>query len=163
VENAAEDDLPPLARIMAASALLRRYATTEAGALDTLRQARAAGDMLLVVRDAGASTPRGLAWVIATRAFDYGAYLRLLLVEEDAHGAGAGRLLMREVEARARREANHLYLMVTRDNLPARRFYERLGYRQVGELPGLVRPELDEVLYHKRLRAQAERAPAEPE
>jgi ribosomal protein S18 acetylase RimI-like enzyme len=64
---------------------------------------------------------------------------------------------MSEVEARARLLANHLYLLVTRDNVNARRFYERLGLRSVGELPALVQPDLDEVLYHKRLRSHTER------
>ena len=93
-----------------------------------------------------------MAWLIFTRAFDHAAYLRLLLLAEDAQGAGAGQRLMAEIEQRARANARHVYFMVTRDNAVARRFYERLGFRAVGDLPAHVRPDLDEVLYHKPLR-----------
>ena len=55
------------------------------------------------------------------------------------------------------RVRNHLYLLATTDNFAARRFYERHGYRHVGDLPGLVVPDLDEALYHKALRAPGER------
>lgn len=58
---------------------------------------------------------------------------------------------------RAREYANHLYLLVTTDNTAARRFYERHAYRHVGDLPGLVWPDLDEALYHKRLRLHPDR------
>jgi GNAT superfamily N-acetyltransferase len=152
VHDATDDDLPELARLMAASPLLRRYATTYDVALEALREGRAEGDLHLVIRRRADPSPCGLAWVIFTRALNYAAYLRLLLVAEDAQSTGAGALLMREVEARARSRANHLYLLVTRDNLGARRFYERLSFRAVGDLPALVTPDLDEVLYHKRLR-----------
>jgi RimJ/RimL family protein N-acetyltransferase len=53
--------------------------------------------------------------------------------------------------------ANHLYLLATTDNLGARRFYERHGYRHVGDLPDLVWPGLDEALYHKPLRSEGDR------
>jgi ribosomal protein S18 acetylase RimI-like enzyme len=64
---------------------------------------------------------------------------------------------MTAAELHARRTSNHLYLLVTTDNLRARAFYERHGYRHVGDLPGLVWPDLDEALYHKALRGFEER------
>ena len=148
VREATADDLPTLARMMAESALLRRYATEYAPALAALSQGRDEGDLLLVLADAE-DVPRGMVWVIYTRAFDHGAYVRLLLVA--ARNVGGGTRLMQEVERRTHGRAKHLYLLVTRDNMGARRFYERLGMRPVGDLPALVRPELDEVLYYKRL------------
>ena len=45
----------------------------------------------------------------------------------------------------------------TTDNVGARRFYERHGYRHVGDLPGLARPGIDEALYWKTLRPHDER------
>ena len=138
---------------MADAPLLQRYATTYTSALGALRQANAERDVLLVLDNATSGQVQGLAWVIVTRAFDDAAYLRLLLVAEEAQRSGAGGWLMAEVEARASARAKHLYFMVTRDNTGARRFYERLGCRAVGELPGHVRADIDEVLYHKALRS----------
>ena len=89
------------------------------------------------------------------RILNGAAYLRLLLVAAPEQGDGARLLLA--VEDAARSVANHLDLLATTDNLAARRFYERFGYRHVGDLPGLVRPELDEALYHKALRPPGDR------
>jgi ribosomal protein S18 acetylase RimI-like enzyme len=85
------------------------------------------------------------------------AYLRLLLVEPAHQGQGLGRALLEAAEARARRGANQMILLVTADNRRARRFYERAGYRHVGDLPALAVPGLDEALYHKPLRAHGHR------
>ncbi len=155
--TATESDLPSLARLMARSPLLKRYAVQEEGAHRSLRRALDAGDLILVARRPQRAEPVGFAWLIFTRILNDGAYLRLLLVDEPAQGEGVGGRLMDEAEARARLAENHLYLLTTTDNDGARRFYERRGYRHVGDLPGLVRPEVDEALYHKELRPHAER------
>jgi len=148
------DDLPALARLMAASPLLVRYRTTYADALRGLEDGFAAGDVLVV----GGKPVDGFAWLtFAPRMLNGAAYLRLLLVAEHRHGAGLGSALLHAAEAAASERANHLYLLCTTDNIVARRFYERHGYRHVGDLPGLVWPDLDEALYHKPLRTTPER------
>ena len=58
----------------------------------------------------------GLAWVIPSRILTGSAYLRLLLVCGERQRAGLGSRLLGEAEARARRGANHLVLLVTTDN-----------------------------------------------
>ena len=146
IRPAAASDLPDLARLMASSGLLKRYRTTYDSALSSLTTALAERDTLLI----SVSAEKGFAWLtFACRMLDGAAYLRLLLVASPGHGAGAELLAAAEAEAQAR--ARHLYLLVTTDNTLARAFYERHGYRHVGDLPGLVWPDLDEALYHKRL------------
>jgi len=131
---------------MADSPLLQRNRTTEAGALASLESALSAGDALLV-SDQPASA---FAWLtFAPRMLNGAAYLRLLLVAQPGQGVGAR--LLHEAEHLSGERAKHLYLLVTADNLGARRFYERHGYRHVGDLPGLVWPDLDEALYYKTL------------
>ena len=148
-------DLPGLAEMMSGSELLVRYRVTTDGALHSLSAALEAGDLLLVSRDVEVT---GMAWLtFAPRMLDGAAYVRLLLVAEGARGSGTGSALLAEAESRARQQANHVYLLATTDNTGARRFYERHGYRHVGDLPGLVWPDLDEALYYKTLRAPAER------
>ena len=143
---------------MARSPLLRRYGATGPAGLAALRRGLAAGDRLLV-----ATAPRGrllgLAWIVPSRALTGAAYLRLLLVAEARQHAGVGATLLAAAETAARAVANHLALLATTDNAGARRFYERLGYRHVGDLPGLARPGLDEALYWKTLRPHGERLP----
>ena len=99
-----------------------------------------------------------MAWLaFAPRVLNGAAYLRLLLVAEDARNTGTGSRLLAAAEDGARQTSNHMYLLATTDNIAARRFYERHGYRYVGDLPGLVWPDLDEALYHKGLRPYGER------
>ena len=142
-------DVPTLARLMAESALLQRYRTTYEGARSSLESALATGDALLV-----ADQPvTAFAWLtFAPRMLNGAAYLRLLLVAQPGQGVGAG--LLREAEHQSSSRAKHLYLLVTTDNAAARRFYERHGYRHVGDLPGLVWPDLDEALYYKTLATE---------
>ena len=94
----------------------------------------------------------GFAWLILTRALDQSAYLRLLLIAEDRQSAGIGAALLRSVEEIAqRRGARHVALLVTKTNRRARAFYERQGYRHIGDLPGFVVPSLDEALYVREI------------
>jgi ribosomal protein S18 acetylase RimI-like enzyme len=138
---------------MSESALMQRYGVTFETAAEALTAAVEGGDVILVARD---SAPLGLAWLtFAPRFLDGAAYLRLLLVASPGHGTGSR--LLEAAEAIARERANHLFLLTTKDNASAKRFYERHAYRYVGDLPGLVHPDLDESLYEKELRPYAER------
>jgi GNAT superfamily N-acetyltransferase len=143
---------------MAASPLLERYGTTRRTALALLRRSRASGDRVIV-----AAAPDGhlvgMAWVLPSRILTGAAYLRLLLVAEERQRAGAGAVLLAAAETAARAVANHLALLATTGNAGARRFYERHGYRHVGDLPGLARAGLDEALYWKTLRPHGARLP----
>jgi GNAT superfamily N-acetyltransferase len=146
-------DLPAAAQLMADSPLLRRYGVSYDSALASLSQALASGDLILASR---ATDLQGFAWVsFGPRILNGAAYLRLLLV--GVPGQGEGTRLLQATEAAARRVSNHLYLLATTDNVGARRFYERHGYRHVGDLPGLVLPDLDEALYQKALRPPGDR------
>jgi GNAT superfamily N-acetyltransferase len=146
-------DLAEAAQLMAESSLLRRYQVTYQSAFASLSNALSNGDLILICRKAEL---RGFAWLsFGPRLLNGAAYLRLLLVA--APGQGDGTRLLLAAEAAARPVSNHLYLLATTDNDGARRFYERHGYRHVGDLPGLVLPDVDEALYHRALRPRGER------
>jgi GNAT superfamily N-acetyltransferase len=150
IVRATPDDQAALVRLMTASALLRRYGVTAAGARASLREALRGGDALFVAVERGDIV--GLAWLITTRALDRSAYLRLLLVADDAQSQGAGAALLARTERAARlARCRHLALLVTRSNRRARDFYERHGYAYVGDMPGFVRPRTTEALYVKSM------------
>jgi GNAT superfamily N-acetyltransferase len=143
-------DVPAIAPGLAALQLMVRYGRSAASLERALAAALAPGDRLLVADDGG--TPRGLAWFLAQGTLAMGGYLRLIAVLPGGEGKGTGVALLRAFEAETARASAHAFLLVSDFNEGAQRFYEREGYARVGALPGLVLPDVAEVLYWKRLR-----------
>ncbi|MEV4120517.1 GNAT family N-acetyltransferase [Micromonospora sp. NPDC049645] len=70
--------------------------------------------------------------------------LKRVMVHPDAQGTGCGAALMAEA-TRLGREFGHEALHVTvRDGLGLDKFYGRLGYREIGRLPGALRVAPDD-------------------
>ncbi|MFG1868648.1 GNAT family N-acetyltransferase [Micromonospora arborensis] len=70
--------------------------------------------------------------------------LKRVMVHPDTQGSGYGSALMAEA-ARLGREFGHEALHVTlRDGLGLDKFYGRLGYREIGRLPGALRLAADD-------------------
>jgi len=137
---------------MAASPLLRRYRVTAPGARASLAEALGERDIVLAALEGDDVV--GLAWLVRTRALDRAAYLRLLLVAETHQSRGLGASLLARGERRARSlGCRHVVMLVTRTNRRARTFYERHGYKHVGDLAGFVRAGIAESLYLKSWRA----------
>jgi GNAT superfamily N-acetyltransferase len=155
IRSMSDADLPAIGALLAASQLLVRYRVTPENAPHVVSMVGEADLALVNDDDAG---PNAFAWVsFAPSVLNGAAYLRLLLIADNAQHRGIGSALLQAVERHARERANHMYLLATSDNSGARRFYERHGYRHVGDLPGLVWPDLDEALYYKTLRPYADR------
>ncbi|MEV1331086.1 GNAT family N-acetyltransferase [Micromonospora costi] len=93
------------------------------------------------------------ALILADNRFALKAHwcvLKRVMVHPDTQGKGYGLALMREAE-RVAREMGLAALHVTlRDGLGLDHFYRRLGYREIGRLPGALRvapgDDRDEVL-----------------
>lgn len=143
-------DLPALSAGLAALPLLSRYGRTAASLSASLADARSRGEGLLVAEEGGA--PVGLAWFLPSGTLALGGYLRLLAVLAPAQGRGLGAELLRAYEEATSRASAHAFLLASRENQAAQRFYQRHGYQEVGLLPSLVIPGQDELLYWKRLR-----------
>ena len=90
----------------------------------------------------------GVAWSLPHGAFAVGAYLRFLAVLPAAEGGGLGALLLADFEA-ASAPLGGWFVLTGGLNAAAQAFYGRHGYRQVGRLPDLVRPGLEERLWWK--------------
>ncbi len=143
-------DVPALAAELARLDLMVRYRRDAARIAADLEAALARGDGLLVEEADGA--PRGLAWFLPAGTFALGGYLRLIAVVPSALGSGAGAALLAAFEAEVAKASRHAFLLVSDFNAAAQRFYERHGYARVGAIPGLVLPDVAEVVYWKRLR-----------
>ena len=85
--------------------------------------------------------------------FARGGYLRAIGVAPDSRRQGIGKKLMSFAEARTARRSQYFYLCVSSFNRKAQSFYKTIGYRKVGELPGLILPGAKEFIYWKRLKS----------
>jgi ribosomal protein S18 acetylase RimI-like enzyme len=144
-----DGEIDALAAELAALPLLGRYGRTPALLAGDLRSAAARGDGLLVHADGGPAD--GLAWFLPAGTFGLGGYLRLLAVSAAAQSRGAGAALLAAFEAAVADRSRHAFLLVSDFNRPAQAFYRRRGYAEVGRLPALVVPDIDELIYWKRL------------
>lgn len=147
----ADADLPDLARDLAALPLLVRYRRSAEGLAASLAAARARGEGLLGVEESGGGLPLGLAWFTRAGTLGAGGYLRLLAVRPGHERRGAGAVLLAGFEREVSAESSHAFALVSDFNRDAQRFYARHGYTAAGRLPGFVLPEVDEILYWKRL------------
>lgn len=78
-----------------------------------------------------------------------GEYLKLLVVDAACRGNRIGSRLLDKMEACAFRRWPNVYLCVSDFNEPARRFYARHGYLEIGRLPDLLVAGRDEILMRK--------------
>ncbi|MGW4497912.1 N-acetyltransferase family protein [Micromonospora sp. NPDC004336] len=76
--------------------------------------------------------------------------LKRVMVHPDTQGHGYGLALMREAERLGRELGREALHVTVRDGLGLDRFYRRLGYREIGRLPGALRvapgDDRDEIL-----------------
>ena len=151
-------DVPRCAAVVVSSAFFQEYGLTTAGTERVLTSALQATQAELHVAESDDGI-LGFSWVEDGGAFGRTPYLRLLAVDASRHGRGVGRTLMDALEAR-HADKRDIMLLVTETNHPARGFYERLGYRQVGRLEDYVRDGTHECLYRKQLTADTSGASA---
>lgn len=78
-------------------------------------------------------------------------YLASFAVDEASRDRGVGAVLLDACERHFAASSRHFFLCVSSFNTRARAFYERHGYRQVGEFPDYVIDGASEILLYKRL------------
>jgi len=76
-------------------------------------------------------------------------YVQSIAVAPAARGEGIGERILGFAEERIFAEHANVFLCVSSFNRGAQRFYERLGYRQVGVLEAFLVAEHDEILMRK--------------
>jgi ribosomal-protein-alanine N-acetyltransferase len=76
-------------------------------------------------------------------------YIQTVLVAPDQQGQGIGSKLVGHAEERIFSESPNAFLCVSSFNSGARRLYERLGYRYVGELNDYIVRGHSELLFRK--------------
>jgi ribosomal protein S18 acetylase RimI-like enzyme len=108
------------------------------------RRARS-GYVLAVVRKRAV-----LGIVVFQPEFLLGSFIALLAVRPQAAGQDVGGALVARVERDTFAHRRWLYVSSDSKNLPAARFYKKLGFERVARLPGLVCEDRVEILWRKR-------------
>lgn len=88
-------------------------------------------------------------------------YIQTVCVPPEFRNRGIGTRLVRFAEERIFRDSPNVFLCVSSFNTGARRLYERLGYRVVGELCDYVISDQSELLLRKSLGPINSYRPAE--
>lgn len=125
----------------AAKLTLRTPTTAEAEVIRSLlhRSGLPTGDLGTAHPEFVVATHHGqIIGIGALEHFGNAALLRSVAVEAQSRGSGVGRLIVEELERRARHAGIGELILLT---LTARDFFERLGYsaKERGEVPAAVR------------------------
>lgn len=145
------DDIPLLADWMVTVPLWQRYNLRVDQAAAQFETALRRGDILQVA-DLPEAPACGFAWGMIGGAFGRSVYLRLIGVRPDLAGHGVGAALLDNLEQIAAGVSSDLFLLVSDFNSDAQRFYRRQGYEHIGSIPAYVLPDVNELIFWKRLR-----------
>ena len=125
------------------------YFPVEENAHATLTAGITKGEIFVAVDEGEGSECLGFVWFILEGAFHGFPYLHIIAVKEAYRGMGIGEKLLRFFEETVFTDHSKVFLVVADFNPEARRLYERLGYQQVGAIPGLYRDGITEYLMMK--------------
>ena len=142
-------DVDACASLILAIPLWAEYGITPERARATFTTVRDGTSSGIVAEDDG----RVIGFIVfrVTGTFVHSGYIHDVGVAPEAQNSGVGSLLMEAAEAEIFRHGPNVFLMMSAFNTGAQRFYERRGYRRVGDIPGYIRRGITEVLYRKTL------------
>ncbi|HEY6084186.1 MAG TPA: GNAT family N-acetyltransferase [Nitrospira sp.] len=86
---------------------------------------------------------------VLRQKFLLGDYLELLGIAKNARRAGTGKALLAHIESLVFARTTNLFACVSDFNQPARNFYARQGYQEIGPLPHLIIKGSAEILLRK--------------
>jgi [ribosomal protein S18]-alanine N-acetyltransferase len=94
---------------------------------------------------------------VVRQKFLLGDYLELLGIAPWARGRGLGARMLQHIETIVFGRAKNLFACVSDFNQPARAFYTRQGYQEIGPMPNFLIPGSAEVLLRKTAGPARER------
>ena len=91
----------------------------------------------------------GYICYIPNGAFHSFPLIHILTVIPEFRNCGFGKQILKVFEKQYIKDATKVFLVVADFNPKAKSFYEKNGYTQVGEIPSLYRPNINEFLMMK--------------
>lgn len=128
------------------SELGKRYFSEKGSARRSLEEGFNKNEIYVAVED---NNFMGFIWVILNGIFHSFPYIHIVAVKSENRGQGIGKALLRFVENDCFIKYSKLFLVVADFNPNAKRLYERMGYKVIGEIPDLYRNGISECLMMK--------------
>ncbi len=144
-------DVDQIAKWMSTVPLWQRYNLTVEVATKQFETAINEQALIVVIEIDEYTEPVGFAWYSRKGAFARSPYLKQIGIHPSMTGMGIGGQLLQYVEDDAKQFSDQLFLLVSDFNSNAQKFYQQHGYEHIGTIPNYVLPDVDELLYHKRL------------
>lgn len=93
----------------------------------------------------------GFLWYIPNGAFHSFPYLHIIAVKEQYRGLGIGKQLLSFFETTISQTSGKAFLVVADFNPRAKQLYESIGYKEIGIIPNLYKPGVNECLMMKEI------------
>ena len=129
------------------SELGRRYFSSEGSARRALEEGFLRQEIYVSLDSEHQCT--GFLWVIQNGIFHSFPYLHIIAVKESYRNMGIGKVMMQFFEDLCFRSHSKVFLVVADFNPQAKKFYQELGYTEIGSIPDLYRAGIDEFLMMK--------------
>lgn len=142
-------DVPACAQIISDNPLWGKYGVTASSAEKMLRTALSEDATILAAKLE--RQVAGFVWYAAHGAWDRSGYIRIIGIAPQHQGQKIGEKLLSAAENKISKEAHEVFLLVTESNTAAQRFYQRLGYSQVGAIPDYIQAGITELIFFKKL------------
>jgi GNAT superfamily N-acetyltransferase len=91
----------------------------------------------------------GFGWVVERGAFCSYPYIQAIAVKRAYRSIGAGSFLLSHIEQTCFSRSTCIFTLSSSASPKLLRFFHRHGYKQVGKIPQLCLPDLDELLLMK--------------
>ncbi len=128
------------------SELGRKYFASEGSGKKTIQEGLEQGNLhIALINDICV----GFLWYLPKGAFHSFPYLHIISIKKDYRSKGIGKNLINFFEEVICADASKIFLVVADFNPDAKRFYEKIGYQQVGTIPNLYRKGITEYLMVK--------------
>lgn len=144
-------DIDDLAQWMIHVSLWQRYNLTVEKIVKQMNTALASSDKVFAIYERQRDLVIGFAWVVPQGMFGKSPYLKQIGIHPDYAGLGLGQDLLTHIEQYVAGTSRDLFLLVSDFNTRAQNFYQNQGYQQIGIVPAYVLPDVNELIYHKRL------------
>ncbi len=131
------------------SELGRVYFPGDDKAIEALNEGISKGEIFVAINENNECI--GFVWIILNGAFHSFPYIHVIAIKEEFRNLGIGKMLLKFCEETFAKDNSKLFLVVGEFNPRAKRWYQNIGYKEIGVIPSLYKKGVNEWLMMKEL------------